>query len=122
MTYCENCELLRHQLAELRMEPTLDDLQALKSAFNLSMGQATLVMALYTAGGKAVTNNRLFALRRASHNNEAGIELLKVYACHIRRRLGKDALETIWGRGYRLTDIGIETVSNALGRNDHEEL
>ena len=33
-------------------------------------------------------------------------KILDVHICHIRAKLPPESIETIWGRGYRLTDAG----------------
>lgn len=33
-------------------------------------------------------------------------KIIDVKICHLRKKLPSDAIETIWGRGYRLTDAG----------------
>lgn len=124
MTHCSNCHRLeetiadlRYQIAELRNDPSSGDLQALKSALGLSMGEAHLLMALYAAGSKVVTNTRLFALRLASTkiNDDADMQVIKVNMSKIRKKIGADAIETVWGVGYRITPVGKSLINQALG-------
>lgn len=66
---------------------------------------ARVLAALREAKGRAMTHGELLDVmyherRKVEPRDSAGV--LKVVICHLRRRLPKGAISTVWRMGYRL--------------------
>lgn len=95
---------------------------AFTRAFKLTPMMAGLVSRLYAARGRVLTAEALsdslsFVPGRLDHagvGDEAG--LIKVMVSKLRKRVGADAVETVWRRGYRLTETGLALCDAALAK------
>jgi DNA-binding response OmpR family regulator len=87
----------------------------------------TLLAALARCGGSALPRLTLIALLARTGVVPSG-NALNIHLCNLRRKLGKDVIQTIRGRGYRLVapqaidaplnraidgDVGIEALARA---------
>lgn len=61
----------------------------------------------------AIAKEALFGAAWGADADEIEIKIVDVYICKIRAKIGKDAIETIWGTGYRLTPVGRALLSGA---------
>jgi DNA-binding response OmpR family regulator len=61
----------------------------------------TLLVALGRCGGSALPRHRLIALLAGTGVAPSG-NALNIHLCNLRRKLGRDVIQTIRGRGYRL--------------------
>jgi DNA-binding response OmpR family regulator len=116
---CAECDELRERVAYLEGELGLaleaTKLARLKSTFGLSPYLAKFLLALYAAKGSARTVLQLMdAVPPQDHARERGQDIVAVWACHLRRKLGKDALENCYGVGYRLTPRGIALTASVI--------
>lgn len=117
---CERCADLEERVAwlesELGLRRDAERIERLKRAIPAyrlgGRGQAAhLLDALYAAKGRTLTKLQILeALPSPAGNDERGLKLVDVVVCIARAGLGKSAIETIWGVGYRLTDEGIQIV------------
>lgn len=75
--------------------------------WNLTRQRVEILMILYRARGRTVTHD--FIHRNMAQcgfhttRDDTLPELVKVQVCHLRRALGRDAIETVWGHGYALS-------------------
>lgn len=84
-------------------------------------GAAKLIAALYDARGRTMTRPQLSdALPSTLGHTERSDKIIDVWVCHARKSLGKDAIENVWGRGYRLTPIGMARVAAILNPNPQQ--
>lgn len=60
-----------------------------------------LMTTLIAAKGRVVDKYLLEELSRFDHAKERGTEICAVYVHRIRKKLGQDAIITVWGRGFR---------------------
>ena len=88
---------------ELGLCERLEDLATLH-AHGLKAGPARMLLRLMS--GRAVSHQALSESAMIPGSRYDGFKLAQVYACHIRRLIGSDGLETLWGHGYRLTPEG----------------
>lgn len=118
-------EALAAEVAYLRSELGLrldaDHEHRLKAAFpkgQVARGLcARMVLALYQAEGRTVTALQLLDAappRNPASDDERQHQLVTTVACHVRKALGPDAIENVWGVGYRLTETGIAKVRTIL--------
>ncbi len=63
--------------------------------------------------GRVVEKSALFEAAWGERAYHLEIKILDVFICKIRAKIGKDAIETIWGTGYRLTAAGRELLVSA---------
>jgi DNA-binding response OmpR family regulator len=74
---------------------------------NLSPREFGLLAALCQRQGKIVPKDQLLAqMYQLDEEPEAGLKIIDVMVCHIRKKLGpaRESLATVWGRGYRLVE------------------
>lgn len=113
---CETCAELRERIAylesELRIQADDTEFARVKSAFRLEPMSTRIVLALWKARGDVVSRWRLEELIRGDNDCSEG--LLKVHVSRVRKRMGADAVENVWGRGYRLSDEAIGRVAGAI--------
>ena len=82
----------------------------LRRAYPLPPGACRLLLTLLAAT-QPLHRERLIAL--IGSNGTQGV--IDVYVCHIRRALGANAIESVWGNGYVLTAVGRSRVKEVLG-------
>lgn len=122
---CPECAKLKARIDVLQgllsnmelmlQEPTADCDRALREAFGLTPNEVSILMMLYRAKGRCVGHVNLIDARVKDHiRSSLGFEVLKVYIVRIRKKLGKDAVATNWGKGYSITPEGITKVKAAL--------
>lgn len=93
--------ILRSQLEELDIEP-IDAAPAWTD--QLSIQEATFVHVLLRVHPHALDKVQIYnRLPHQDHVKEGDLKLCDVLACKIRKKLGKEVIETIWGRGYRIS-------------------
>ena len=104
---------LRSELGLMRDD---DDLAALRQVYPMPRSAARLVLALRAAGQRGLTYQQLDdALPQVrGAEGERQLKVLTVWAHYARKALGFDAVETIWGRGFRLSPQGAARVDAAL--------
>jgi len=122
---CQRCEELEERVAwlesELGLQRAADVFAKIRAAMpavvhgNLR-GRATgLVTALYKAEGRTMTSYQIMeALPALSGIDERDPGIVKVWVCAARKTLGRDSIETVWGRGYRMTPAGLARVKAIL--------
>jgi hypothetical protein len=122
---CARCAELEEEVAYLRGElgltRNMEREHRLRSALrarNLTThanGAALLLLALYAAGGAVRTPYQLLdAIPSREHNEDRNPGVVVVYIHCARKAIGFDAIENVWGRGYRLSDAGAERVKALL--------
>jgi hypothetical protein len=104
---------LRSELGLMRDD---DDLAALRQAYPMPRSAARLVLALRAAGQRGLTYQQLDdALPQVrGAEGERQLKVFSVWAHYARKALGFDAVETIWGRGFRISPQGAARVDAAL--------
>jgi len=111
---------LEDEVAYLRSELGLmrddDDVAALRQAYPMPRSAARLVLALRAAGQRGLTYQQLDEAlpQTRGPDGERQLKVLTVWACHARKALGSDAIQTIWGRGFRISPQGAARVDAAL--------
>lgn len=105
---------LRGELGLLRDD---DQIANLRRAYPMHRGAARLVMALRAAGQRGLTYQQLDEAIPQVHDSggDRGIKIISVWASYARKALGPGVIETIWGKGLRLSPNGIALVDAALG-------
>ncbi|MEO1208432.1 MAG: winged helix-turn-helix domain-containing protein [Cyanobacteria bacterium J06638_20] len=78
-------------------------------AKGISTKPAGILLALGARPGTALTKEQLF-----NHlyplDSDAEMKIIDVFVCKLRKILGKDVIETIWGQGYRMTPEKAEEI------------
>lgn len=88
-----------------------DDITVLAQlrAKGISAKPAGILLALGARPGTALTKEQLF-----NHlyplDSDAEMKIIDVFVCKLRKILGKDVIETIWGQGYRMTPEKAEEI------------
>jgi DNA-binding response OmpR family regulator len=102
----ENADLRRAEKAEAQSYVV----NTLRRRGAMSPQCAWLAAKLYAAKGKLVSRWALFegmpGPNGAIPSEDRHPKIVAVIACRTRHRLGQDAIETVWGQGFRMTDIG----------------
>lgn len=124
---CARCEELEERVAwlegELSQQLSDDAHQRLRNAMLLGCaaardssgraGAAQLVLALYAARGRVMSRLQLMEAMppKAGGEDERDPQIVQVRVCLARKGLGHDLIENVWGRGYRLSEVGMERVA-----------
>jgi DNA-binding response OmpR family regulator len=117
---CSECKALQNKIA--RLEALLGtseerENKAVRVAFDISQNEAHALLILTRAKGEVVNSYALVEgrpTRLVSKNDPTSQEkLAKVMIVNLRNRLGRDWIETLWGKGYRATADCINAVESA---------
>jgi len=115
---CPHCAALEEEIAYLKDELALtrskDVVDRLRRHFRLSGQQATVLAALYNARGRCLQQWFLEEIAPPVADKERQPKHMQVQICNIRNKVGKGAIETVWGAGYRITDLGRLLCEEAL--------
>lgn len=128
---CVRCEELEERVAwlegELGIQRVADHVLALRQVLDVALREqgaqrrgrnqsAELVMALYRANGRPLSRYQLLDAIPSPTGRERDAKIVDVWVCIARKGIGADAIENVWGRGYRLSQAGIARVAEALGQ------
>lgn len=73
---------------------------------------AEVLAALYSANGRVLSRYQLLeAVPSPTGNEDRNVKIVDVWICWARKHLGRDAIDNIWGRGYRLSPAGMARVA-----------
>lgn len=118
MSICIHCAAMADEIAELRaalgLSGRLTERRAIERAFRLTPAETRLLQALYDAGGKIVPRTTLDSIVLTERGYLDGADSLKVIVCNVRGKLSRDAIATVYGQGYSLTQEGRALVASAL--------
>lgn len=119
---CSRCDVLEEEVAflksELGLQAAADRVHTLRRELRMRPGVAALVLRLYDAKGRLVTKAQCVEAIPAvwADREERSDTINNVYVSHARQALGKTAIETCWGEGFRMTETGRAKVAEILGR------
>lgn len=116
---CAHCEELEGRIAWLESELGLQRdgvvIQRFRMAFGLTTAEAEILHALHSAKGRVLSSfNLLEATISPSGNRDRAASVAAVLIVRIRKKIGHDAVTTVWGRGYHLSSAGMALVAAAL--------
>jgi DNA-binding response OmpR family regulator len=106
-------EQLRAYQDEDRQRKDDENYRALRDAFGLSVQQAWICMALYQRG-QTVMTTWLLDNRNAIIAEDTDPRTIIVQVCKMRKKLPKGSIVNVWGKGYRMTEIGRAAVRGIL--------
>lgn len=118
--YCPRCEDLAAEVVWLKDQlsggVSVERMGRLMNlGFTAHMSRIALV--LLAKAGKTLSSaaiaDAIPALDPVRDRDEP--RLVYVYISRLRKRLGRDAIETKWATGYRLTEFGARCIRDALG-------
>lgn len=123
---CARCDELEEEVAyyksELGGNLAADHVVAIKSAMRGGSAHgracpAKLVLSLYRAKGRTVTKLQLLEAipPKDGGEDERDAKICDVWVCQARQFLGPEIIETVWGRGYRISAYGTDLVGRLLG-------
>lgn len=116
---CDTCAELRERIAylesELRIQADDTEFARVKSAFGLQPMGVRILLALWKARGGVVSVWRLEEMIRGM-DGDCSENLIRVHISRLRSGIGRDAVENVWGRGYRLTGEAINRVDAVLDK------
>lgn len=105
---CAQCEQLKEEVAYLRSELGLQldasRVAALQRAFGLSHHKARLVLVLFNAKGRVVSQAQLDDALPLKYTGERSSNFINATVCQLRKQIGKAAVENVFGVGYRISD------------------
>ncbi len=89
---------------DLEVDLTTGAVRVEGKALTLSESELTVLTTIVRAGGEIVTSAMIMAALYGEAAQAAGIKIVDVLVCRLRRKLGAAAgmLEVVWGRGYFL--------------------
>lgn len=123
--HCERCAELAERIAwlesELGLQRDADGFARLRAAIPVggpqsrAAGVARLLGALFSARGRTLSCGQIVErIPSPSGNEDRDTKLAAVYVCDARRTFGRGIIETVWGKGYRLTPSGMALVASIL--------
>lgn len=119
---CERCPELEERIAwlegELGLQRRTEVFNALRapaapgtrSSFTRNQS-AELLAALYAADGRTLNRYQLLEAIPSPSGKDRDAKIVDVWVCWARKHLGKDAIDNVWGRGYRLSPLGMARVA-----------
>lgn len=107
----EEVSRLRHELGLMREERVFT---ALRKKFRLTPVETRFLIALYDAKGEPLTAWDLHLKVPAPSGLERASNVVAVFISRLRGIIGRNAIDTVWNRGWALTPVGITTVDRAL--------
>lgn len=118
---CQRCGELEAQIAWLKSElgesSDANVLAELRQRHGLTKTEARMLELLAEAKGRIVPYARLADVLGLCANVEGNVsETLKVYAYHLRKKVGQDAVFTSWGLGLAAGPSGIEAYDAAKAK------
>lgn len=100
---------------ELGLRVTAGARHALCRAFIIRPSEATILARLYAAKGNCVSTWILMdETARSPGRDDRGLNNISVLILRLRRALGREAIETVYAAGYRLSAAGMAKVSSAI--------
>lgn len=102
--------------SELGQHTDTHRLVAIRSRWpGFTPSHAAIVAALYGARGQFLTKPQIDdVMPHSDHVADRDLKCVDVRICQIRKMMGASTIETIWGKGYRLSDAGALLVHAAL--------
>lgn len=105
---CARCEAMQEEVAYLRSELGLQldatRLAALRREFGLSEHKARMVLVLFNAKGRVVSNAQLEDALPCKYREERSSNFINATLSQLRRQIGKESIENVFGSGYRISD------------------
>lgn len=117
---CDERDDLRDEIANLRQDlglaTVLDECSRLKTRYGLEPSAAKILLTLYRSSTHVLRFEQVDDVTPATRQfrDRDPSSILKIWVWQIRKRIGRDSIETIWGEGYRLTPLGVSVVARAL--------
>lgn len=109
MTFQELREEVFRLRAILHMRGAMDDETALSVRYGFTKMEASVVAMLWRARGRVV--ERWFMWDTLWDTADPPqVKILDIFICKARKKMGgalNDRIETVWGRGYRLTSLAL---------------
>lgn len=129
MNHCQRCEDKDERIAWLESELGLQkhgtEVNALRRHLNVRPQTAQLVLGMYRAKGRIMTNIQLWEtipqVRNPKADDDRDFKMLDVQVCNARKAIGADAIQTVWGIGRALSPFGMERVASILGEAGFKE-
>jgi DNA-binding response OmpR family regulator len=114
---CSRCAELEERVAwlegELGLRTAAAARHALCRAFKITPGEAAMLATLHAAKGKFVSTWLLLDTTAPSRDDRSPNSVsVRIY--WLRAKLGKGAIETVYGAGYRLSEPGQALVAAVL--------
>lgn len=111
----EEIAALRRQVSAGADDAVLD---AIAVGCRLARQEAWLLATLYAARGRILSKERLNEVMPSPAGNwepsEREPKILDVIACRVRSKLDREAIQTVWGKGFRITAIGSSLVERMI--------
>ncbi len=114
---CEACaEQIRYLEDEMRGQLETAQIQRIKRCLPVSSPQAArLALAMLAHGDRFVSRDNVDVVLPGSRDRD-GYKIIDVAVCRLRKGFGGDAIETAWGKGWRLTPVGRARILAALNQ------
>lgn len=91
-----------------------DIVDAIQVHFNLTSTEATICSGLYQRRDKLMSSSTLEGLLDEERGCSLESNIVSVMICKIRSKLGEEAIETVRGRGYRLSPAMLKQFDRKL--------
>ncbi len=102
-----------HYKRELGIATRMDQVARVSSMLGLSPKEGALLMTLYARAGR-VLSKEICMSAMYNERDEPEIQIIDVFICKLRKKIGSECIDTLWARGYMLTQAGVEKVEKAL--------
>lgn len=103
--------------SELGLQRDARKQDVLKRAFGTMPKEAAILLMLYEAYPRTVMRYQLERATLSYDSDEDRLypaNLVSVYMTKLRKKLGREAISTVWEQGYALTSVGHAAVSGAF--------
>lgn len=126
---CCRCSYAEHKADQLEEQVAFlkSELGIVEDAFELNRirsalgvrgwNEAKIILRLMKAKKHVATHDLLHELVSTRHR-ELSSKNVDVYVCRLRKRLGDDAIKTIWGVGFEITPVGLAIMADLLSSQE----
>jgi len=88
-------------------------------AVSITPYEVEILLSIIERGGSVATKEMIMSRVYKDMAGEPAIKIIDVYVCKLRKKIlpicgGRDVIETIWGRGFRYVEAGVEPKFNEV--------
>jgi DNA-binding response OmpR family regulator len=89
---------------QLEAEGAADDVAKIREVFHVTPSEARMLELLHRRYPRVVSKGAIMDALYGDAEEEPKAKIIDVFLCKIKKRLGRDTIQTVWGQGLRLSE------------------